>query len=72
MDYSENTGGFLVLISEQSDFSNGFDCWVESLDALQSYFLQSQWIVKRRHMQGNSIYHEKLAANRKSFLSDMP
>ncbi len=50
LDDSENTGGFIVLTSERIDFSNAFDSWVESLDALQSYFEESQWTVKWNNM----------------------
>ncbi len=43
---SQNTGGFLVLISTKQDFSEkGYDDWVESYDSLQKYFNESSWNV---------------------------
>ncbi|RYY79136.1 MAG: hypothetical protein EOO69_07660 [Moraxellaceae bacterium] len=44
-DDSENTGGFLVLISPYKDFRPVYDDWVESQESLYKYFQQSQWIV---------------------------
>ena len=44
-DDSENTGGYLILLSDRDDFSSGSDDWVEDSKALEQYFEESEWEV---------------------------
>lgn len=45
-DDSENTGGFLVHVSPNPEFTGGSgDDWVESLDDLVAYFKECRWEV---------------------------
>lgn len=45
LDDSENTGGYLILISAHQDMSDGGDNWVEDQDMLERYFSESQWVI---------------------------
>jgi hypothetical protein len=47
-DDSENTGGFLILISGDRTFQSGkgFDGWVEGRAMLEGYFRESSWQVE--------------------------
>jgi len=46
-DDTDNTGGYLVLLSKSKDFTSedGFDDWVESLDDLEGYFDERGWQI---------------------------
>lgn len=48
LDDQENTGGFLVLLSENGNFSfpHGHDEWVEDLETLEEYLKETNWIVQ--------------------------
>lgn len=43
-DDSANTGGYLILVWSEIS-SPAFDDWVESLDALNRYFEERNWLV---------------------------
>jgi hypothetical protein len=47
-DDSKNTGGFLILTSEDREFRGGhvFDDWVENKADLEGYFRESGWLVE--------------------------
>ena len=45
VDDSDSTGGFLVLLSNNPQFSDGFDDWVEDHDSLIRYFDEAGWVV---------------------------
>ena len=44
-DDSENTGGFLILLSGDITFRSGHDNWVENERALERYFVEAGWTV---------------------------
>ncbi|MCC7038389.1 MAG: hypothetical protein IT560_13955 [Alphaproteobacteria bacterium] len=46
VDDRENTGGFLILTAAAPDMLNGFDSWVEDMEALQRFFAEAGWIVE--------------------------
>ena len=46
IDDSKSTGGFLIITSNDSDFSLGFDDWVENKVVLERYFREMQWRVE--------------------------
>ena len=48
LDDSDNTGGYLVLISKDFDDSSSeaFDDWVQNESALVKYIQESNWIIK--------------------------
>jgi len=41
----EDTGGFLILVSEDKTFEKGFDDWVQDTESLQGYIAESQWVI---------------------------
>ncbi|WP_248323020.1 hypothetical protein [Caballeronia sp. Sq4a] len=45
-DDSASTGGFLILTSGHPDLSAGFDNWVETKDAVERFFAESNWNVE--------------------------
>ncbi len=45
IDDAPHTGGFLILTSAHSSMIKGVDNWVESWQALERYFVESDWIV---------------------------
>lgn len=48
IDDKDNTGGFIILISDSYSFHNGHDSWVENAEALQLYFYESKWLIDWR------------------------
>jgi len=48
VDDTANTGGFLVLTSDRPDMTTGFDNWVETKEAVGSFFAESNWEVDWR------------------------
>lgn len=46
VDDRESTGGFLVLVGLNKDFSDGSDNWVENEEKLEAYFTVSGWEIE--------------------------
>ncbi|WP_299589623.1 hypothetical protein [uncultured Microbulbifer sp.] len=48
IDDSESTGGFLVLTGKELNNPNSpaFDSWVANIEELNSYFKESNWVIK--------------------------
>lgn len=44
-DDTANTGGYLILLGHDRDFTAGADDWVADLAQLQSYFANSGWKI---------------------------
>lgn len=44
-DDRENSGGYLILKSHKSDFSDGYDDWVEEAK-LDAYFSEAGWKIE--------------------------
>ncbi|MBN9378005.1 MAG: hypothetical protein BGO14_00785 [Chlamydiales bacterium 38-26] len=43
----KNTGGYYIFIEKTLEKdSEGYDEWVENMDCLKNYFVESQWEVK--------------------------
>lgn len=48
IDDCKNTGGYLVIVSNSPEFTDGYNDWVESIDALKAYFRESNWDIQWR------------------------
>ena len=46
LDDSHDSSGFLILTSIESDFSTGFDNWVENKEKLECFFAESGWQIE--------------------------
>jgi hypothetical protein len=48
LDDAEVTGGYLICtgVDLGNPAAEGFDDWVESMDALEGYFRESKWVIK--------------------------
>jgi hypothetical protein len=46
LDDSADTGGFLIVTSDDKDFSRGFDNWVEDRAALLRFLQESEWVIQ--------------------------
>ena len=44
-DDSENTGGFLIHVSPNPDYTGGSEDWVENYEDLVGYFEESGWEI---------------------------
>lgn len=42
----DTIGAFFILISRDQNMTNCFDDWVKDMDALQSYYVESNWIIE--------------------------
>jgi hypothetical protein len=45
LDDASNTGGYLIIISADKNFNEGYDDWVENKASLEKYFLESNWEI---------------------------
>ncbi len=43
---SENTGGYLILISKHQDMQTGYDNWVENEETLLRFIEESHWLIE--------------------------
>lgn len=49
VDDKQNTGGYLILTSDDSQFRKGFnghDSWVENIQNLEAFFDESKWSIE--------------------------
>ena len=45
LDDRENTGGFLIIFSQDRSFTQVFDGWVEDYKNLKQFFEESDWDI---------------------------
>ena len=43
---SEDTGGFLILISGDPSMKSAFDSWVKDFESLEQYANECNWIIE--------------------------
>ena len=48
---ADNTGGYLILVSTEEEFVDGYDDWVENYKALKGYFEEANWVVDWEYQQ---------------------
>lgn len=46
IDDSENTGGFIILTSTNTEFSSCFDSWVANQSDLETFINESGWKIQ--------------------------
>jgi hypothetical protein len=46
VDDIKNTGGYLILTSNEINFNDGYDDWVFDKKCLVKYFEESNWDIK--------------------------
>ncbi|HIP39179.1 MAG TPA: hypothetical protein EYG88_07355 [Desulfocapsa sulfexigens] len=46
LDDTGESGGFLIITSPDTKFEQGHDDWVEDMNALEKYFIESKWEIE--------------------------
>jgi hypothetical protein len=45
IDDTDDTGGYLILVSKNIDLQDGYDSWVQDWGALTCFFQESSWEI---------------------------